>query len=54
MNEVVFPKIHLIFLSKCDYKKIKEIEKMFEKYYKLEVKNEKETILYNYQTFERM
>ena len=48
MNEVVFPKIHLIFLSKRDYKKINEIEKMFEKYYELEVKNEKETILYNY------
>ena len=43
-----YPKIHLIFLSKCDYKNINKIEKMFEKYYELEVKNEKETILYNY------
>ena len=41
MNEVVFPKIHLIFLSKSDYKKINEIEKMFEKYYELEVKMKK-------------
>ena len=48
MNQVVIPKIHLIFLSKSDYKKINEIEKMFQKYYELEVKNEKESILYNY------
>ena len=48
MKQVVIPKIHLIFLSKSDYKKINEIEKPFEKYYELEVKNEKESILYNY------
>ena len=48
VNQVVIPKIHSIFLSKSDYKKINEIEKMFEKYYELEVKNEKESILYNY------
>ena len=48
INGVVIPKIHLIFLSKSDYKKIKEIEKMFKKYYELEVKSEKESIIYNY------
>ena len=36
MDECPYPKIHLIFLSKQDYKKINEIEKMCEKYYTLE------------------
>ena len=50
-DDVPFPKIHLIFLSKRDYIKIKEIEKIFEKYYELEkkyLKSEKEFILYHY------
>ena len=45
--ECIFPKIHLIFLSKRDYIKITKIDKMFEKYYELE-NNKKEIILYNY------
>ena len=51
MNEVVFPKIHLIFLSKRDYNKINEIEKMIEKYFELEkkyLKSEKKFIIYYY------
>ena len=48
-DERVIPKIHLIFLSKRDYNRINEIEKMIEKYYMLEeVKGEKEYILYFY------
>ena len=51
LNEVVFPKIHLIFLSKRDYNKINEIEKMCKKYFMLEevegVEGEKEYILYH-------
>ena len=36
--ECIFPKIHLIFLSKRDYIKITKINKMFEKYEELENK----------------
>ena len=36
MSECTYSKIHLIFLSEWDYIKIKEIEKMCEKYYTLE------------------
>ena len=50
MNECTYPKKHLIFLSKRDYNKINEIEKMCEKYFTLErvegVEREKEYILY--------
>ena len=45
--ECIFPKIHLIFLSKRDYIKITKIDKMFEKYDELE-HNKEENILYNY------
>ena len=48
-DEGVIPKIHLIFLSKRDYNKINEIEKMIKKYHNLEENNgEKEFILYYY------
>ena len=47
MDEIVHPRIHLIFLSKRDYIKITKIDKMFEKYYELE-RNKEENILYNY------
>ena len=50
MSECTYPKIHLIFLSKRDYNKITEIEKMCLKYFTLErvegVEGEKEYILY--------
>ena len=50
MSECTYPKIHLIFLSKQDYNKITEIEKMCEKYFNLERvevdEEEKEYILY--------
>ena len=53
MSERTYPKIHLIFLSKQDYNKIIEIEKMCEKYFMLErvklverVEGEKEYFLY--------
>ena len=36
ISECIYPKIHLIFLSKQDYNKITEIEKMCEKYFDLE------------------
>ena len=45
--ECIFPKFHLIFLSKRDYIKITKIDKMFEKYDELE-NNKNEDILYNY------
>ena len=45
--ECIFPKIHLVFLSKRDYIKITKIDKMFEKYDELE-NNKNEDILYNY------
>ena len=48
LDEVVIPKIHLIFLSKRDYNKINEIEKMCKKYFMLErIEGEKEYILYH-------
>ena len=50
-DEVLFPQIHLIFLSKRDFNKIKEIEKMCEKYFNLEekyIKSENEFIIYYY------
>ena len=43
MDEIVYPRIHLIFLSKRDYNKIKEIEKMIEKYFEF-LKSEKNTL----------
>ena len=50
VSERIYPKIHLIFLSKQDYNKITEIEKMCEKYFDLERvevdEEEKEYILY--------
>ena len=50
MSECTYPKIHLIFLSKRDYNKITEIEKMCENYFNLERveedEEEKEYILY--------
>ena len=50
MSECTYPKIHLTFLSKQDYNKITEIEKMCEKYFDLERvevdEEEKEYILY--------
>ena len=50
MSECTYNKIHLIFLSKQDYNKITEIEKMCEKYFDLERvevdEEEKEYILY--------
>ena len=49
LNEVVFPKIHLIFLSKRDYNKINEIEKLIKRYFELEekyLKTEKKFIIY--------
>ena len=46
--EGYYPKIHLIFLSKRDYNKINEIDKMIEKYYELEENKKKEFILYCY------
>ena len=49
-SECTYPKIHLMFLSKQDYNKITKIDKMCEKYYKLERvevdEEEKEYILY--------
>ena len=45
--ECIFPKIHLIFLSKRDYTKITKINKMLEKYEELGNKKNEE-ILYNY------
>ena len=39
-----YPKIHLIFLSKRDYNKITEIEKMIEKYLELEENKKKNSI----------
>ena len=42
MDKCTYPKIQLIFLSKRDYKKINEIEKMCEKYYTLERNEEDE------------
>ena len=51
LNDVVYPRIHLIFLSKRDYKKINEIEKMFTKYFELErkyLKSEQKFIIYYY------
>ena len=57
--EGYYPKIHLIFLSKRDYNKINEIDKMIQKYYELE-KNKKKRIYSlllsqrNNQIFERM
>ena len=59
-DECIIPKIHLIFLSKRDYKKINEIEKVAKKYFMLENnEGEKELILYhqlrkNDQIFESM
>ena len=50
-DEVLIPEIHLIFLSKRDYNKIKEIEEMIKKYFNLEekyIKSEKEYIIYYY------
>ena len=48
--ETIYPKIHLVFLSKQDYNKITEIDKMCEKYFDLERievdEEEKENILY--------
>ena len=49
--ECKFPQIHLIFLSKQDYKKISDIEKMVKRYYKIEKKylgTEKKYIIYYY------
>ena len=51
MSECTYPKIHLIFLSKRDYNKINEIEKLCKKYYTLERdevdEEEKEKNLYH-------
>ena len=33
MNEFTYPKIHLIFLSKRDYNKINEIERLVKRYF---------------------
>ena len=51
MNEFTYPKIHLIFLSKRDYNKINEIEKLIKRYFELEekyLKTEKKFIIYYY------
>ena len=51
MNEFTYPKIHLIFLSKRDYNKINEIEKLVKRHFELEekyLKTEKKFIIYYY------
>ena len=48
-DEKIIPQIHLIFNSEKDYDKIKEIERMIKKYFKLEKKSlnsEKKLVLF--------
>ena len=48
-DEKIIPQIHLIFNSEKDYDKIKEIERMVKKYFKLEKKSlnsEKKLVLF--------
>ena len=48
-EETIIPRIHLIFNSEKDYDKIKEIERMVKRYFKLEKKylnSEKKFILF--------
>ena len=36
IEDIIIPKIHLIFNSEEDYDKLSDIEKMFKKYFKIE------------------
>ena len=51
VDEDILPRIHLVFLSKQDYRKISDIEKMIKRYFELEekyLKTEKKFIIYYY------